>query len=183
MDRAAQLRPELDDWLADPALRVEHRRESTASPDQLWRAAQEVSLSETAMLGRLLRWRIPGLGPSLSYGELFREQPFVVLEEGERLLISGLVGRIWTLRRDYPELHSPEQFRDWHEGGTARVAFAHWAEDAAGGGGALASEARVKPIGVQGAIGVAAVRPIVRTFHNLVASEGIRAAVRRAEAG
>ncbi len=70
-----------------------------------------------------------------------------------------------------------------HEGGTARVAFAHWAEDAAGGRGALASEARVKPIGVQGSIGVAAVRPIVRTFQHLVASEGIRAAVRRAEAG
>ena len=92
MDRAAQLRPELDDWLADPALRVEHRRESTASPDELWSAAQEVSLSETAMLGRLLRWRIPGLAPGLTYGELFREQPFVVLEEGERLLDLGSRG-------------------------------------------------------------------------------------------
>ena len=58
------------------------------------------------------------------------------------------------------------------ESGTARVVFAHWAEDAPGGRGALASEARVKPIGVQGAIGVAAVRPIVRTFHNLVAQRG-----------
>jgi hypothetical protein len=45
------------------------------------------------------------------------------------------------------------------------------------------SEARVKPIGAQGSIGVAAVRPIVRTFQHLVGSEGIRAAVRRAEGG
>jgi hypothetical protein len=183
MDRAARLRPELDDWLPDPALRVEHRRESTASADELWTAAREVSLSETAMLGRLLRWRIPGLSPDLSYDELFREPPFLVLEEGERLLISGLVGRIWTLRRDYPELHSPEQFRDWHEGGTARVAFAHWADEASGGHGALASEVRVEAIGAQGRLGVAAVRPVVGTFHHLVGNEGIRAAVRRAESG
>jgi hypothetical protein len=181
MARAAQLRPELDDWLPAPALRVEHRRESTASAEELWSAAREVSLSETAMLGRLLRWRIPGLASDLSYYELFREPPFLVLEEGERLLISGLVGRIWTLRRDYPELRSADQFRCWSEGGTARVVFAHWAEGASGGGGALASEARVQPLGVQGTIGVAAVRPVVRAFQYLVGSEGIGAAVRRAE--
>lgn len=183
MDRAAQLRPELDDWLPDPALRVQHRRESSASADELWRAAQEVSLSETAMLGRLLRWRIPGLSSDLSYDGLFRHPPFVVLEEGQRLLVSGLVGRIWTLRRDYPELHSADEFRDWSERGTARVVFGHWAQDAPGGRAALASEARVKPIGAQGSVGVAAVRPVVRTFQHLVGSEGIRAAVRRAERG
>lgn len=181
MDRAARVKPELDDWLADPALRVAHRRESTASADDLWRAAREVSLSETGMLGWLLRLRIPGLAQDLSYDALFREQPFIVLEEGERLLVSGLVGRIWTLRRDYPELRSAEEFRAWSERGTARVVFAHWAEDVPGGRAALVSEARVKPIGAQGSIGVAAVRPIVRTFQHLVASEGIRAAVRRAE--
>jgi hypothetical protein len=181
MARAAQLRPELDDWLPAPALRVEHRRESTASAEELWSAARDVSLSETAMLGRLLRWRIPGLASDLSYYELFREPPFLVLEEGERLLISGLVGRIWTLRRDYPDLHSADQFRDWHRGGTARVAFALWAEEAAGGRGTLASEVRVEAIGAQGSIGVAAVRPVVRAFGDLVGSEGIRAAVRRAE--
>ena len=182
MERAAQLRPELDDWLPHPALRVEYRRESTASGDQLWTAAREVRLCETGMLGRLLRWRIPGLEPDLSYDGLFREPPFVVLDEGEHFLISGLVGRIWTLRRDYPELHSADEFREWSEGGTARVVFAHSAQEAPDGREALVSEARVQPLGAQGRIGVAAVRPIVRTFGPLVGSEGIRAAVRRAEA-
>jgi hypothetical protein len=62
------------------------------------------------------------------------------------------------------------------------VALAHWTESSAGGRAALSSEARVQPIGTQGRIGVAAVRPIVASFQYLVGSEGIRAAVRRAEA-
>jgi hypothetical protein len=119
MQPAAKVRPQLDDWLPDPAVRVVHRRESSASTDELWRAAREVSLSETAMLGRLLRLRIPGLARDLSYDALFREPPFVVLEEGEHLLVSGLAGRIWTLRRDYPELRSAEEFCNWSERGTA----------------------------------------------------------------
>jgi len=51
------------------------------------------------------------------------------------------------------------------------------------GRSALHSEARVEPIGVQGRLGVAAVRPLVRAFQGLVASDGIAAAVRRAERG
>ena len=34
----------------------------------------------------------------------------MVLQEEEHALVSGLVGRIWTLRRDYPQLGSPEEF-------------------------------------------------------------------------
>src|SRR5579862_7012422 len=30
--------PNLDGWLPDPAVRIKHRRESTASPELLWRA-------------------------------------------------------------------------------------------------------------------------------------------------
>jgi len=45
----------------------------------------------------------------------------------------------------------------------------------------LASETRVQALGVQGRVGVAAVRPLVSAFHNLVGSEAIEAAVRRAE--
>ncbi len=42
--------------------------------------------------------------------------------------MSGIVGRIWTLRRDYPELRDPEEFRAWSTPGTARVVFANWIE-------------------------------------------------------
>jgi hypothetical protein len=173
--------PNLDAWLPDPALRVIHRRESSVSAAELWQAAREVRLSETARLGRLVRWRIPNLARNLGYDDLFRQPPFLVLEEGEHALVSGLVGRIWTLRRDYPTLDTPQAFADWSKGGTARVVIANWAVERPGGGSALVAEARVEPIGAQGRLGVAAVRPVVRAFQNLVGSDGINAAVRRAE--
>jgi hypothetical protein len=173
--------PDLDSWLPNPTLCVRHRRESPASAEQLWEAARSVKLSDTARLGRLIRWRIPGLERDMTFDALFREPPFVVLAEGERWLVSGLVGRIWTLRRDYPELGSPRDFAHWSQRGTARVAFANWVEPAAHRPAALASEARVQAIGAQGRVGVAAVRPIVGAFQNLVATEGISAAVRQAE--
>jgi len=39
----------------------------------------------------------------------------------------------------------------------------------------------VEAFGAQGRVGLGTLRPIVRAFGNLVGSEGIRAAVRRAE--
>ncbi|MFL5859848.1 MAG: hypothetical protein ACJ780_03590 [Solirubrobacteraceae bacterium] len=172
---------DLDKWLATPALQVVHRRKSSASAEELWRAASEVRLCDTAVLGRLVRWRIPDLARDLSYDTLFRRPPFTVLEEDEHSLVSGLVGRIWTLRRDYPTLGSPQEFADWSRDGTARVVIANWAREREGGGSVLAAEARVEAMGAQGRLGVAAVRPLVRAFQHLVGSDGINAAVRRAE--
>jgi hypothetical protein len=172
--------PDLDDWLPRPAIRVHHRRSSRASADALWQAAQGVRLNDTAVLGRLVRWRIPGLTGDLRFDELFRQPPFTVLEEFEHGLVSGLVGRIWTLRRDYPQLSSVAEFRDWQRPGTARVVIATWVSQA-DGACALQAEARVAPVGYQGRIGVAGVRPMVRTFGHLVGSDGISAAVRRAD--
>jgi hypothetical protein len=174
--------PDLDKWLADPAVRVAHRRHSSAPADELWRAAREVRLADTAVLGRLVRWRIPGLPRGAGYDELFRQPPFMVLEEGEHLLVSGLVGRIWTLRRDYPRLNSAQEFRDWRQGGTARVVIANWAQaDDGDDRSTLAAEVRVEAIGAAGRVGVGAVRPLVISFQHLIGSEAINAAVRRAE--
>jgi hypothetical protein len=177
-----QRMPDLDHWLAKPSLRVAYRRESDASPERLWEAARSVRLADARRLGRLVRWRIPGLEAGLSFDEMFREPPFIVLAEGdERELVSGLVGRIWTLRRDYPRLTDPEEFREWSTGGTAKVLFANWIEPTPSGRSALQSEVRVEAIGVQGRLGLAAVRPLVGTFGNLIGSDGIEAAVRLAE--
>jgi hypothetical protein len=175
------LTPDLDDWLPDPAIRVSHRRESSVTPERLWEAARSVRLSDTRLLGRLIRWRIPGLPADIAFDELFRAPPFVVLhEEPGRALVSGLAGRIWTLRRDYPELTDPEDFRDWHRSGTARVVFATWIETSEERS-SINAEVRVEAIGAQGRVGVAAVRPLVRAFGSLVGSDGIELAVRRVE--
>ena len=175
---------DLEDWLPEPAVRVAHRRPSTASAPELWRAAGALRLSDAPVLGRLVRWRIPGLERDLSFDRLFREPPFMVLAEHEQALVCGLVGRIWTLRRDYPRLAGAEEFRAWSEGGTARVVIATWVDDDEdGAGAALSCEARVEAIGAQGQVGIAAVRPLVRGFQHLIGTEALRAAVRRAEDG
>ena len=175
------MRPDLDHWLPDPALRVAHARESGVDQQQLWDAARAVRVADASLLGRLVRLRIPGTQPEITFDELFRRAPFMVLEERETAIVSGLVGRIWTLRRDYPLLSDPEDFRGWSTRGTARVVFANWVHPADEGRAALASEVRVEPIGVQGRIGLAAVRPLVTAFQHLIGSEGIEAAVRLAE--
>jgi hypothetical protein len=168
--------PDLDRWLARPTLRIAHARETSADGDALWAAARSITVQEAGVLGRLVRWRIPGTSGAVKFDVLFRNAPFIVLESSDRTLVSGLVGRIWTLRRDYPQLSDPEQFRRWTKAGTARVLFAHWVEDAR-----LHSEVRVQSCGARGRAGVAAVRPLVNAFHHLIFSDGLAAAVRRAE--
>jgi hypothetical protein len=178
----AVVAPDLDIWLPEPALRVAHRGVSSAPAERLWEAARTVRLGDTALLGRLVRWRIPGTTADLRFDDLFRRPPFAVLHDGEAVLVSGIVGPIWTLRRDYVELAEPrEEFRHLRRRGTARVLFASWVEASPEGGSALYSEARVDPVGKQGRLGVAAVRPLVAAFHHLIGSEGIAAAVRLAE--
>jgi hypothetical protein len=104
------VRPDLDIWLDDAPIRVRHRREAAVDEATLWEAARTVRVKDTRVLGRLLRWRIPGTSGSMPYDTLFREPPFAVLHEEEGALVSGLVGRIWTLRRDYPVI-GPDEFR------------------------------------------------------------------------
>jgi hypothetical protein len=179
---AISMKPELDHWLSEPAMRVAHRRESAAAPERLWEAARTIRLEDSGMLGRLIRWRIPGLPEGTSFDDMFHRPPFIALvEDADGALTAGLVGRIWTLRRDYPQLDGPEEYERWDQSGTAKVLFANWIEPASAGRTALCSEVRVRPIGIQGRIGVAAVRPLVSAFQQLVGSEGIAAAVRLAE--
>ncbi len=178
--RKAAVAPDLDLWLDRPALRIVHSRSSRASAEQLWSAAREVERGQIGLLGRLVRWRIPGTRAGQTLEELFTDPPFSVLAREELGLVCGLVGRIWTLRRDYPRLKDPEDFLDWCKRGTARVAFAHWVEPA-GAGSALHIEARVQAFGAQGRVGLAVVRPLIRSFQHLIGTEGIAAAVRHAE--
>jgi hypothetical protein len=173
----------LDRWLPEPAIRIHHRRASHVDPTRLWRAAGTLRLSDTPMLGRLIRWRIPGTSADLSFDQLFRSYPFVVLEENEGLLISGLCGRIWKMTRDYPALAGPEAFRNWDTSGTVRVLFAHWVERGEGDVLELVSEARVQPVDSRALRRFRTLWALVGPFERLVGTEALKAAVRRAEAG
>ena len=76
----------LDDWIPDPAVRTHHRRSAAATPEALWDAARAVRLSDTRTLERLVRWRIPGVVHGQTYDELFRTDPFTLLDEGDDLV-------------------------------------------------------------------------------------------------
>jgi hypothetical protein len=180
--RAADDTRRLDAWLPEPVVRSRHRRTAAAAPDALWRAANELRLSDTRTLGRLVRWRIPGLSARLTYGELFRAYPFTVLDEGERHLVAGLCGRIWTLARDYPRLAGPEDFAAWDEPGTVRVLFGHWVEET-GEGSALVSEARVKPVDRTAGLRLRALWKLIGPFERLVGAEAIATAERASRRG
>lgn len=170
----------LDAWVANPTIRMHHRHRARADPDALWLAASRVRLRDTRSLGRIVRWRIPGLQPALTYHDLFRREPFTVLEADHRMLISGLVGRIWTVARDYPRLDGPEAFAAWHRRGTARVLFAHWVEPV-DGGAELVSEARVEAVDRMASARLRALWSVVGRFQRLVAAEPLAQAARAAE--
>jgi len=132
--------PDLDAWVPRPQVRTRHRREASAAPDVLWEAAGSVRLSDTGTVGRLVRWRIPGVPAEQTFGGLFAADPFTVLAEGEHWSISGLCGRIWTFTRDYAQLDGPDDFRAWDAPRTVRVLMAHWVENGAAGVGARAGD-------------------------------------------
>ena len=171
----------LDDWIARPAVRTHHSRTAAAPPEELWDAARAVRLSDTRRLERLVRWRIPGVVHGQTYDELFRTEPFTLLDEGNTWSVSGLCGRIWTLQRDYPRLSGPDDFRTWDERGTVRVLFAHWAEPGENGRSTLVSEARVDPVDASARMRLRALWTVIGPFEPLVGAEPLTVAVKRAE--
>jgi hypothetical protein len=176
----AKIAPDLDRWLKHPQVQIRHRREAGVEPAALWTAARAVRLVDARRLGRLIRLRIPGLDPDTTIDQMFRSPPFNVLEDGEGMLVAGLVGRIWTLRRDYALLSFPEEFCTWSARGTVRVLFANWVQRT-DGGAALISETRVGSVDLRGRLGLAAVRPLIARSHALISSDGIDAALARTE--
>jgi hypothetical protein len=173
------VKPDLDSWIERPLIRIHHQRQANVEPAALWAAARSIRLSDTRALGRLIRLRIPGVPSGLAYDELFRAPPFTVLHEDESTLLSGLVGRIWTVRRDYPLLSRPDEFRHWSRRGTVRVLFALWVEQPSPRVSALVSETRVAAVDRRGRLGLLAVRPLISASQNLIGSEALDIAVRR----
>lgn len=174
--------PDLARWLPDPILHSIHRREADVGPAALWSAAGTVALADCRVLGRLVRWRIPGLPADVTYHELFRTDPFVLLEETERSSLSGLCGHIWTLRRDYPSLDGPAAFVDWDTPGTVRVLFAHWVEPAGRNRAALVSQVHIAAIDLAARRGLRLVQPLISAFERRIDSEPLAIATQRAEA-
>src|SRR5947209_8563583 len=152
---------DLDRWLPEPQVRTRQRRRAHANPEALWHAAETVRVRDAPALGRVVRWRIPGTSPDIAFRDLFRQYPFTVLAEGDGWSISGLCGRIWTIKRDYPRIAGPDEFCAWREPGTVRVVLANWVESGSDGVAVIVSESRVKPVDRRASIRLRALWTVV----------------------
>jgi hypothetical protein len=174
--------PDLDRWVPDPQIRTRHRRVSAASPDDLWAAANAVRLEQTGTIGRVVRWRIPGVPWNQTFAGMLAGDPFTVLDSGPRHAVSGLCGRIWTVARDYPELDGPDAFLAWDAPRTVKVIIAHWVEpDPDSGGTAIVSEGRVAPTDKVASARLRALWIVVGPFERLIGAEPLALAVKGAE--
>ncbi|MEA2156833.1 MAG: hypothetical protein QOE11_2973 [Solirubrobacteraceae bacterium] len=173
---------DLDAWLPDPQVRTSHRRSAIADPDALWAAARAVRLDQTGTIGRIVRWRIPGTPPDQTFVALLEDDPFTVLDAGERHCISGLCGRIWTLARDYPRLDGPDDFRAWNAPRTVRVLLAHWVQPGDDGTSTIVSEGRVAPTDRVAAARLQALWLVMGPFERFIGAEPLALAVAGAEA-
>jgi hypothetical protein len=174
--------PDLDRWVPDPQIRTRHRRVSAASPDDLWAAANAVRLDQTGTIGRVVRWRIPGVPWNQTFAGMLADDPFTVLDAGPHHAVSGLCGRIWTVARDYPDLDGPDAFLAWDAPRTVKVVIAHWVEpDADSGGTAIVSEGRVAPTDKVASARLRALWIVVGPFERLIGAEPLALAVKGAE--
>lgn len=174
---------DLDVWLPDPQVRTRHRRTAKTDADSLWHAAETVRVRDAPTLGRAVRWRIPGTSPDIAFRDLFRAYPFTVLDEGAGWTISGLCGRIWTIRRDYPRLNGADDFVAWDTPGTVRVAIANWVERDQDGRATLVNESRVQPVDRGAGMRLRALWAVIGHLERLIGGEALRVAARRAEGG
>ena len=168
---------DLDELLRDVPVRTRHQRSTSASADEVWNAAMALRLSDTRRLGRLVRWRLPGTPSDCTFRELLRRYPFTLLDEGPQHSISGLCGRIWTFRADYPRLSGPADFMRWEEPGTVRVLFATWTQEREDGRVELCEEVRVKPVDRAAAMRLRVLWATVGRFEGLIGSEAISCAI------
>jgi hypothetical protein len=172
---------DLDELLPGAPVRTHHRRPTSASAEEVWDAAGTLRLSDTRRLGRLVRWRLPDTPADCTFRELLRRYPFTLLDEGPRYSISGLCGRIWTFRADYPRLSGPADFAAWDAPGTVQVLFATWTQERADGRVELCGEARVRPVDDAAALRLRLLWAAVGRFEGLVGSEAISRAVQAAQ--
>ena len=169
---------DLDDLLPSPTVRTRHSGSTSATLDETWDAARRLRLSDTRRLGRLVRWRLPDTPADCTFRELLSRYPFIPLDEGPHHSVSGLCGRIWTFRADYPRLSGPEAFAGWAQPGTVRVVIATWAEELDDGRVMLCDEARVTPVDRAAALRLRVLWAAIGRFEGLIGSEAISSALR-----
>jgi hypothetical protein len=172
----------IDTWLPGCHARLHHARTSTATPDALWDAAQAVRLRDSPRLLRLIRWRLGKHTPppDTTFEEFFRTGVFMLLEEGERQIVSGVAGRIWSPSGDYAEFETAGEYREYHRPGTAKVVISIGVREHERGS-EIVHEGRVWCTDRRTRLIFHPFWAVVSPFARFIYSEGFAVAVRRAE--
>jgi hypothetical protein len=173
---------ELQDWLPGCHARLRFARASTASPEALWEAAHAIALRDAPRLNRLIRWRLGKHAPSpdTTFEEFFRTGIFMLLEEGDRLYISGVAGKIWAPSGEYAQFETAGDYRQYRARGTAKVVLKTEVREHERGS-QIVNEARVWCADRRTTLIFRPFWAVVSPFARFVYSEGFAAAVRRAE--
>jgi hypothetical protein len=176
------MRAPLDNWLPEHEASLRHARVSSADPDRLWQAANELRLADTPRMARLIGWRLGSHAPraDTTYRELFRSGIFTLLEEGERFSVSGVAGRIWAPSGEYADFETPSEYREYARAGSAKVVVLTEVRPHARGS-QIVSESRVRVEGRRTRMLFRGFWTMVRPFSRVISSEVLAGAVRRAE--
>jgi hypothetical protein len=172
----------IDDWLPGCHARLRHVRVSTADPATLWQAAEAIRLRDAPRLNRLIRWRLGKHAPSpeTTFEEFFRTGIFMLLEEGERLYISGVAGKIWAPSGDYAQFETAGEYREYRARGTAKVVLKVEVSEHEHGS-QIVTEARVWCADRRTQVIFRPFWAVVSPFARFIYSEGLARAVKRAE--
>jgi hypothetical protein len=130
----------------------------------------------------VIRWRLGRHAPppETTFEEFFRTGIFMLLEEGERLYISGVAGKIWAPSGEYAQFETAGEYREYRERGTAKVVAKTEVRDHERGS-QIVHEARVWCADRRTQLIFRTLWTVVRPFAHLIQSEAFAAAVRRAE--
>ena len=172
----------IDDWLPGCHARLHQARASKASPDALWDAAETVRLRDAPRLNRLIRWRLGRHAPppETTFEEFFRTGIFMLLEEDDRRSVSGVAGRIWSPSGEYARFRTAAEYREYRRPGTAKVVLAIEVRPHERGS-QIVNEARIWCADRRTELIFRAFWAVVAPFARFVYTEGLAAAVRRAE--
>ena len=106
----------------------------------------------------------------------------MLLEEGERQMVSGAAGRIWSPSGEYAQFETAREYTEYRRPGTAKVVILTEVRDHERGS-EIVSESRVVVHGRRSRLLFRGFWAMVRPFSRFVPHEVLAAAVRRAEAG
>jgi hypothetical protein len=173
---------EVQDWLPGCHARLRRARVSTATPEELWEAAQSVRLRDAPRLGRVVRWRLGKHAPppETTFEEFFRTGIFMLLEEGERLYISGVAGKIWAPSGEYAQFETAGEYREYRARGTAKVVTKIAVREHERGS-QIVTEARVWCADRRTQLIFRPFWALVAPLARFIYSDGFAAAVKRAE--